>query len=70
MKGGQTPLLNLSNRDFVDHIAHFQAPKIMGADSTSVISRLNITNMIDIPTYNILTTKILGDDIFTLYGKK
>ena len=70
IEGGANTITQFIQSGFVDHIAHFQAPKIMGADSISVISRLNITNMIDIPTYNILTTKILGDDIFTLYGKK
>lgn len=70
IEGGGYTITQFIQSGVVDNIAHFHAPKIMGGDSITVIGGLKLANMIDIPTYTIVTTKIFGDDIFILYGRK
>ncbi len=70
VEGGGYTITQFIRSGLVDRIAHFQAAKIMGADSISVIGGLRIINMIDIPTYDILQVKMFDNDIFTLYGQK
>lgn len=70
VEGGGHTITQFFQQGCVDQIAHFQAPKIMGNDSTAVIGGLNIMDMIDIPEYTVLDTKRFENDIFTLYGRK
>ncbi len=68
VEGGAYTITQFMRSGLVDNIAHFRSSKIIGDDGFSVIGGLNIQNMVQIPTYKILKTKIFDNDIFTLYG--
>jgi diaminohydroxyphosphoribosylaminopyrimidine deaminase/5-amino-6-(5-phosphoribosylamino)uracil reductase len=69
-EGGATLAAALLKADLVDEIAWFHSAGIMGSDGLPAVQTLGINRLAAMPRFRLISHRVYGDDILTIYGKR
>jgi len=69
IEGGGTVSALFMERDLVDSLVWFRAPRILGGDGLAAVASLNITDLASSPLFAIVDSRQVGDDRVETYRR-
>ena len=70
VEGGGQLAAGLLAAGLVDRLAVYHAPLVLGADARPGVAPLGLEHLADAPAFRLLESATLGEDRFSLYGRR